>query len=64
MKEATVPVTASMPPELDLRARICAAKMKVSRAELVRLALVDYLKRFEAQPSPFPQVEVPNATVN
>lgn len=52
MKEATIPVTAPMPPELDLQARICAAKMKVSRAELVRLAVADYLKRQETNTRP------------
>jgi hypothetical protein len=43
-----IPVTAPMPFELEYRARIMAARLRISRAELVRRAVVDYLDRIDA----------------
>ncbi|HLG90594.1 MAG TPA: hypothetical protein VI336_00295 [Candidatus Saccharimonadales bacterium] len=42
-------VTSLFAPSLDAQARIEAARRKISRSELVRLAVADYLKRLEAQ---------------
>lgn len=43
----TIPVTAPMPLDLEYRARLAAATQRISRAELVRRAVVDYLERLE-----------------
>jgi hypothetical protein len=50
--EQTIYVTTPFPPQLEYQARMEAAKQRISRAELVRLAVIDYLKRLEAQPAP------------
>jgi len=45
MRQITVPVTAPFPLELEHRARLEAARQSISRAELVRRAVIDYLER-------------------
>lgn len=45
MQQTTIPVTAVMPGELEQRARIEAARRRISRAALVRLAVADFLRR-------------------
>lgn len=45
-------VTAPFPSQLEQKARLEAARQRISRAALVRLAVSDYLKRLEAQPVP------------
>ncbi|GAB4446323.1 MAG: hypothetical protein Kow0031_29010 [Anaerolineae bacterium] len=49
MNQSTVNVTAPMTPDLELRARLAAARRRISRAELIRQAVVEYLNRLEAQ---------------
>lgn len=62
----TVPVTAPFPFELEIRARLTAAKLRISRAELVRRATKDYLDRLESQsphaPIAHPTQEVESVT--
>lgn len=48
--EPSVFVTAPFPTQLEKQARIEAAKRGVSRAELIRLAVSDYLQRLEQPP--------------
>lgn len=43
-------VNALFPKELEKQARITAAHLSISRGELVRRAVTDYLKRIETQP--------------
>jgi hypothetical protein len=62
MKQQTVIfVTAPFPAYLEKQARIEAAKQGVSRAQLVRLAVVEFLKKLEAQPAPASPQEAINA---
>ena len=42
-----IPVTAPMSPALELRARIEAARRRISRAELIRQAVAEFLQRAE-----------------
>ena len=49
MVEATIPVTAPMSPDLEQRARIEAAKQRISRAELVRRAVERFLKETKSE---------------
>ena len=42
-KNGLIPVTAPMPPELEKRARIYAAQLGISRAEVVRRAVESFL---------------------
>jgi metal-responsive CopG/Arc/MetJ family transcriptional regulator len=44
----TTYVTAPMPPELARQARLTAARLEISRAELVRRAVTEFLRRAEA----------------
>lgn len=44
MDQTGISVTSVMPPELDARARIEAARRRISRAELVRLAVIHFLE--------------------
>ena len=53
--QAVIYVTAPMPPELEQRARIAAAKQRISRAELIRQAVGEYLQRVEAKLIPSDQ---------
>lgn len=43
-------MNAEVPKPLEKSARIAAARLGVSRSELVRLAVADFLKRMESQP--------------
>lgn len=45
MPQVFIAVTAPMPPALEARARFEAARQSISRAELVRLAVAEYLDR-------------------
>lgn len=42
-------VTAPFPIQLEHKARMEAARQRISRSELVRVAVADYLKRLEVQ---------------
>ncbi len=43
-------VNTLFPKELEHQARLTAAQLSISRGELVRRAVVHYLKQMEAQP--------------
>ncbi len=47
MQQSAIPVTAVMPPDLELRARLTAARHRISRAELVRQAVREFLRAIE-----------------
>ena len=50
--QKTIYVNAPMPPDLEQRARIEAARRRISRAELVRRAVAEFLQRAsEGQPA-------------
>lgn len=52
MAQATRPVATPFPPELEARTRDVAISHNISRAELVRRAMIDYLRQLEVQPTP------------
>ena len=45
----TIFVTAEFPAQLEFEARIEAAKQRISRSELVRQAVSDYLKKLKTE---------------
>lgn len=47
--KTSISVTALMPPSLEHRTRLAAARQRISRAELVRLAVIEYLAKLESQ---------------
>lgn len=49
MEAKMVAVTAPMSEQLDARARLGAARLKISRSELVRRAVGAYLERLETK---------------
>lgn len=50
MENISIPVTAPMPAELEQRARIEAARQRISRAEFVRRAVEMYLQPQQSEP--------------
>lgn len=55
-------VTAPFPAQLEYKARMEAARRRISRAEFVRLAVIDYLARLDkSAPTPSTK-EAANAT--
>lgn len=51
MTQPMIYVTSPMPADLELRTRLAAARQRISRAELVRLAVAEYLARLDIQAS-------------
>lgn len=57
-EEGRINVTSPFPLDLDMEARIAAARLRITRAELVRRAVVEYLARLN--PSHHKKTEAAN----
>jgi hypothetical protein len=62
MAQPTIPVTALFSPDLEAQTKRIAINQGVSRGEIIRLAVVEYLKRLETQTTK-PQPEMSNAKI-